>query len=172
MREFGCYHMRLLGKDAVKAIKYFIDKGAHVNATWKGRSCTAIAYRMDEDTSSYIGDVWDAALAATGHDVEEFRRREQRPHSPRFWTSLHPHIGWGIRSYTLTDFKDIWEGMEDRCPYYDDVTSAGEGRLTIVGVDCKRSWCSGRPRRVEEVGGSSSEWETESEGCDSDSPAE
>ncbi|KAL8349357.1 hypothetical protein RB601_001885 [Gaeumannomyces tritici] len=149
-------------QDAVQTMKYLMAQGADVHATWQGRSCTAIAYGEDDDTSSYIGDVWDAALASTGHDVEQFRRQEQQPHSPRFWASLHP--AWRRQSsYRLADFRDIWEGVEHLCPYYDQVMSAGEGKITVVGEDCGQYWCPGHRAEVEELEDSSSEWETESE---------
>ncbi|KAL8415083.1 hypothetical protein RB594_006062 [Gaeumannomyces avenae] len=158
-----CRH--IFCQDAVQTIKYLMAKGADVHATWQGRSCTAIAYGEDGDTSSYNGDVWDAALASTGHDVEQFRRQEQQPHSPRFWASLHPHPEGGAlqSSYRLADFRDMWEGMEHLCPYYDQVMSAGEGEITIIGEDCFISWCPGRSAKGEELEDSSSEWETESE---------
>ncbi|KAF8866194.1 hypothetical protein BDZ45DRAFT_720337 [Acephala macrosclerotiorum] len=108
-------------KEEFECIKYLIRQGANVHAIFNKRSCSAIAYQDNERPfptyDSYAGDVWDAALAATGYNVHEFR--ESYPHRASY-------SGLTGR-YTLQIFKELWEGMEDLCPYYAEATTANAG---------------------------------------------
>jgi hypothetical protein len=99
-------------EEEFECIKYLIRQGANVHAICQGRSCSVIAYQAKERycPTSYAGDVWDAALAATGYNVREFR--ESYPHRALY-------SGW----YTVQIFKKLWDGMEDLCPYYDEATT-------------------------------------------------
>ncbi|RGP66883.1 hypothetical protein FSPOR_6265 [Fusarium sporotrichioides] len=76
----------------------------------QGRSISEIAYNKlglrDEILGSY-GDVWDAALHASGWDIRQFRTiRRRKPRYDSF--------------YTRADFEELWRGREDECPYWDD----------------------------------------------------
>jgi len=135
--------------DELESIKYLIRHGANIRAICKGRSCSAIAYE-NKYNGSYAGDVWDAALAATGYNVQEFRDRESYPHRSRY-----------IWPYTLEDFKFMWQGIEDRCPYYEEATRLNdeiEDRYDMPTLEELESGESGSDQ-------SDSEWETESESC-------
>ncbi|KAK6072205.1 ankyrin repeat protein [Seiridium cupressi] len=85
-------------------IQNMIRHGADVFATWQGKSCSAIAYKNKEQ-GSYAGDLWDMALASMGYDISQFR------------IGFPHHANYTVR-YTLSMFKDFWEGMESKCPYY------------------------------------------------------
>ncbi|KAK6066682.1 ankyrin repeat protein [Seiridium cupressi] len=85
-------------------IQNMIRHGADVFATWQGKSCSAIAYKNKEQ-GSYAGDLWDMALASMGYDISQFRIG-------------FPHQANYTVRYTLSMFKDFWEGMESKCPYY------------------------------------------------------
>jgi hypothetical protein len=87
-----------------QCIIYIIQRGADIYATCYGKSCSVIAYE-NNNLGSYAGDLWDAALAATGHDVQKFR-------------AYHPHRARYDEPYTMDVFKYLWRGMEDECPYY------------------------------------------------------
>ena len=95
-------------RDEFESIKYLIRHGANIHAIYEGKSCSAIVYR-DGGYGSYAGDVWDAALADTGHNVQEFR-------------ASYPHRSHYYGKYTVGIFKSLWNGIEDRCPYYAEAT--------------------------------------------------
>ncbi|KAH6984952.1 hypothetical protein BKA56DRAFT_655251 [Ilyonectria sp. MPI-CAGE-AT-0026] len=59
-------------------------------------------------SDSQVGDIWDAVLAESGHDVAKYRSR-------------HPRLARYTEHYTPADFRSIWQGKEERCPYYDEV---------------------------------------------------
>ncbi|KAF5568579.1 hypothetical protein FNAPI_124 [Fusarium napiforme] len=58
-------------------------------------------------SNSAKGDVWDAALTHLGYDILEYRR--YCPRTARY-----------ITGYTRGDFERLWQGQEDKCPYWDD----------------------------------------------------
>ena len=65
-----------------------------------------------EASGSARGDLWDCALAITGHNVSDYRR------------------GWPREArygeyYTRRDFEELWAGREHLCPYYHDVEDHG-----------------------------------------------
>lgn len=72
-----------------------VDAVAQTMADW---------YRQ---SNSQMGDIWDAVLAESGHDVAKYRSR-------------HPRVARYTEHYTPADFRSIWQGKEERCPYYDE----------------------------------------------------
>ncbi|KAF7562663.1 hypothetical protein G7046_g1500 [Stylonectria norvegica] len=100
-------------QDMLQCAIYLIQRGANVHALdGHGRSVSACAYLPDQggfpwDVGSYRGDLWDAALAACGYDLVEFRQ-----HFPR--------IPQYSSYYQRSDFEKLWEGKEEQCPYWDD----------------------------------------------------
>lgn len=58
-------------------------------------------------SNSQVGDIWDAVLAECGHDVAKYHSR-------------HPRVARYTKHYTPADFRSIWQGNEERCPYYDE----------------------------------------------------
>ncbi|KAK9774981.1 hypothetical protein AB5N19_12534 [Seiridium cardinale] len=91
-------------REQFEIIQYMIIHGADVFATWLGRSCSAIAYENSQD-GSYGGDLWDMVLSSVGYDIHQLRIG-------------FPHQAEYTERYTLSMFKDFWEGMEYKCPYY------------------------------------------------------
>lgn len=93
------------------AIVYLIQQGADVFAeNSKGQSVSDIAYNPNYSKlgspTSWIGDIWDCALAKCGYDVSDFRRERKRKGVYDAW-------------YTRDDFEDLWVGFDHLCPYYD-----------------------------------------------------
>jgi hypothetical protein len=84
-----------------------IQHGADTSAkTISGVSVSDYAYAVEAE-SSYPGDLWDSALAKTGHNVAVFRRG-------------HPRKAKYSEGYTRELSQQLWEGIEHLCPYYND----------------------------------------------------
>jgi Ankyrin repeat len=117
----------------LQSLKFLISKGADPFAVDDdGMSVSDYAYRdslRDKRFSlgSYRGDLWDAALAQSGFDMLE--TRQSQPRRPNYTT---PNV-YG-NQYLREDFKRLWEGFEDLCPYYDDPLVWPPG-ARIVEVD-------------------------------------
>ncbi|KAI0188867.1 hypothetical protein F4808DRAFT_445886 [Astrocystis sublimbata] len=99
------------------ALIHLVASGANAHAVddW-GESISQIAYADSAchewnsfDLGSYRGDLWDSVLLACGFKIADFR--EGRVRTARYT----PY-------YTPEDFKRLWEGREDMCPYWDDRT--------------------------------------------------
>ncbi|KAK3342067.1 hypothetical protein B0T25DRAFT_511599 [Lasiosphaeria hispida] len=115
-----CLHILLCGyikppseEDWHDSLKFLIRKGADVCAKDNdGRSVSHVAYSptcwdQEMEPWSYRGDLWDAVLDASGHDIWDFRRGY--PRTARYTTN-----------YTRRDFEALWKGREERCPYWND----------------------------------------------------
>ncbi len=96
------------------AIILLIDHGADVRTENRfGRGPGDVAYERytgrvhDEDDVNEIScaraDIWDFSLAMCGFDISGYRRGAR----------------YGAL-YTREDFKDLWAGYEELCPYYYD----------------------------------------------------
>ncbi|KAH8903591.1 ankyrin [Coniochaeta sp. PMI_546] len=90
-----------------------IRQGADVYARdrW-GRSVSQIAYSTScisklRDYGTRPGDLWDAILDSCGYNVSEFRKG-------------YPRRAVYTDEYSRLDFERLWEGREQRCPYWDD----------------------------------------------------
>ena len=132
---------------------YLIRQGANVHATdYVGRSVSYLAYSdpcwaIDCDCNKHsdcarsrhrgncFGDVWDAALDICDYSIAEFRKGF--PRRARY-----------TKRGSRKTFEKIWEGREQRCPYWDDVDwySPGDEDHDNNGVtqppvicDCKGS---------------------------------
>ncbi|KAI0096588.1 hypothetical protein GGR51DRAFT_28628 [Nemania sp. FL0031] len=95
-----------------------VRRGADVNSRDNyGSTVSEIAYAEyfcndlvdGGDLGSYRGDLWDAALDLCGEKISEFRKNY--PRRARY-TAL----------YTRKDFEKLWEGRENSCPYWNDIT--------------------------------------------------
>ncbi|KAH7120621.1 hypothetical protein EDB81DRAFT_814489 [Dactylonectria macrodidyma] len=103
-------------KDGWKqALVYLIHRGADIHGKdGLGWSVTSLAYgdAFDErcalECGSYLGDLWDAVLDYCGHNILDFRRS-------------HPRRASYCVEYERADFEKLWEGREQRCPYWNDV---------------------------------------------------
>ncbi|GKU02493.1 hypothetical protein FLAG1_04099 [Fusarium langsethiae] len=76
----------------------------------QGRSISEIPYNklgLRDEILGSCGDVWDAALHASGWDIRQFRTIQRR--KPRYDSF-----------YTRADFEELWRGREDECPYWND----------------------------------------------------
>lgn len=62
---------------------------------------------LNSGLGSYSGDLWDVALDTCGYSISNFRKGSPRK---AFYTA----------KYSRRDFEKLWEGREDRCPYWDD----------------------------------------------------
>ncbi|KAI0542762.1 ankyrin [Xylaria digitata] len=100
----------------LNGVVYLLDNGADPYAfDNEGVSVSDVAYEnrtfffLKKDTGSMLGDLWDTALHHCGYDIAEFRQRHQRKAN---YSSY----------YTRKIFETFWEGKEDKCPYWDDVT--------------------------------------------------
>jgi len=108
---FGRFNLGPSDQDWKDALIYLVLRGADVYAKdERGTSVSHIAYSRlcrEWEPQSYRGDLWDAVLDACGHDVREFRKGYPR-------TALY------TADYSRRDFEALWEGREERCPYWDD----------------------------------------------------
>ncbi|KAJ2979072.1 hypothetical protein NUW58_g7299 [Xylaria curta] len=103
------------------ALIYTIRKGADVYAAdgtgitvsqmaYAQSNCRDINYPGYDDKysfGSYRGDLWDAALNASGYDILEFRKP-------------HPRRARYTQKYTRQDFESLWQDRKHLCPYWDD----------------------------------------------------
>ncbi|KAI0017674.1 hypothetical protein F4780DRAFT_574805 [Xylariomycetidae sp. FL0641] len=94
------------------AIAYLLELGADVQAPERlGETPSYQAYTRcafaARSYGSFHGDLWDAALARAGLDIWKYRR--SCPRRARY-----------TDAYTRKHFEDIWEGFEQKCPYWDD----------------------------------------------------
>lgn len=130
-RRFTCLHCLVLEahspstNDELESLVYLIQNGVDVRAVdCEGRSVSIVAYKLNyiepelglDHFGGYRGDLWDAALATCGYDLLEFRK--DYPRTPRYGTE-----------YERADFERLWEGIEERCPYWD------HGRWPETGGD-------------------------------------
>ncbi|KAH7139703.1 hypothetical protein B0J13DRAFT_676911 [Dactylonectria estremocensis] len=97
-----------------EAIVYLIRHGADVcGRDHRGWSVTSLAYgeafddECAQESGSYFGDLWDAVLDCCNRDILEFRKD-------------HPRQARYSEEYKRADFEKLWEGREERCPYWDD----------------------------------------------------
>jgi hypothetical protein len=96
-------------RDKWNAIRYLCDCGADIFATNnEGQSVSALAYDSNTTSSSFSGDLWDFVLAQCGHDIAQFRK------------SYKPREAKYRGLYTRQVFEEMWQGQEERCPYYYD----------------------------------------------------
>ncbi|KAL9083914.1 MAG: hypothetical protein Q9165_008321 [Trypethelium subeluteriae] len=94
--------------------------------------CPTLDYALARDLGGYRGNLWDAALARCGYDINRFREEAVHPRKPRY-----------APEYTRGYFEQLWEGFESHCPYYHDppVWSPVTKYSQASGVDgrhCKR----------------------------------
>jgi len=143
----NCLHILLSGhvrapsvEDRKRPLTFLVAQGADVRARNKcGQSVSEIAYKKscsEAPVGSYRGDLWDSVLDACGYDISEFRSTFRRKAS---YTS----------KYTREDFERLWEGREDRCPYYLDQSHwpkirpiTAEDPCDEVLHHCGQAWCS------------------------------
>ena len=144
-----------------ESIKYLISLGSDVRTVQYGLSCSDVAYRNGEN-GSWCGDVWDAALAACGYDVLEFRKG-------------YPRKVCYIGRYTRVVFEEVWRGMESFCPYYDDQDWYPEGSAEIFpcsnsefGANGESLW-SDTDEEIQFREGGDSEWAYDEEDVGLDS---
>lgn len=114
---FNCLHVfftNVLTPQNMRAwLIYVIDQGADVYATDRfGRSVSQLAYSTTcwsraWDLGSYCGDIWDSVLDSCGYSISKFRKG-------------YPRRAIYTGEYSRQDFERLWEGREDRCPYWDD----------------------------------------------------
>ncbi|KAM6530371.1 hypothetical protein FALCPG4_008498 [Fusarium falciforme] len=117
---FTCLHSlvytahRTEDRDELETLVYLIRKGADPSAVDHHDNTVAMrAYLPNENDNrysskgSYRGDLWDAAVAICGYDLEQFRA--SYPRVPRY-----------NKSYSRQDFERLWLGHESLCPYWDD----------------------------------------------------
>lgn len=103
--------------DEFESIKCLITHGADIHAMYEGKDCSTIAYE-NRKYGSYAGDLWDMALVAIcNQDLVNGSRRDYA-HEAAYIDSRP----YGVH-YTVEIFKQIWEGMEDQCPYYVEATT-------------------------------------------------
>jgi hypothetical protein len=105
-------------RDEIDSLIYLIQQGCSIRAVCeRGRSVSRVAYSANHTERNngywsagiggYSGDLWDAALAICGYDLQEFRRD-------------FPRVSWYDTNYQRADFESLWEGIEHLCPYWDD----------------------------------------------------
>ena len=107
-------------------LKFLLSKGADFNlCDEQGYTVTRAAYDENYDWDvfnftqhhSFKGDVWDTILVESGHDIAEFRKAYSAPRKPPYAKSFLCSVD------SRLDFEELWRGMEDRCPYWDDPPS-------------------------------------------------
>ena len=108
------------------ALIVLLNEGADVRAIDDlGRSVSHVVYDdMPNDAlhGSYRRDLWDAVLAICGYNVLEIRgdfRRVGRYARQRKYGGRH--------SYTKQDFRSLWNGWEEKCPYPEDLEGTATG---------------------------------------------
>ncbi|UPK92476.1 hypothetical protein LCI18_003411 [Fusarium solani-melongenae] len=101
-------------RNELETLVYLIRQGADPSAVDHHDNTVAMrAYLPNENDNqysskgSYRGDLWDAAVAICGYDLEHFRA--SYPRVPRY-----------NKSYSRQDFERLWLGRESLCPYWDD----------------------------------------------------
>lgn len=117
---FTCLHSlvytahRAEDRDELETLVYLIRQGADPSAVDHHDNTVAMrAYLPNENDNqysskgSYRGDLWDAAVAICGYDLEQFR-------------ASYPRVSRYNKSYSRQDFERLWFGHESLCPYWDD----------------------------------------------------
>ncbi|KAF4459111.1 hypothetical protein FALBO_14132 [Fusarium albosuccineum] len=112
---------------------YLVQMGADVHATnTEGKSVSMLAYGQglcgscSGLYSSFTGDLWDAVLDSCGYAISEFRK-------------LCPRRPLYIDDYTRHTFDKLWQGRENRCPYWnDDVWPEDEAPWISINSDDKK----------------------------------
>lgn len=103
-------------RDELESFIFLIKKGISVHAVDdEGQTVSMVANSINPSKwypskwyGSYRGDLWDAALAACGYDLKEFRKDYPRVVAHHF------------RRYDRGDFETLWQGMGHLFPYWDD----------------------------------------------------
>lgn len=152
-RGFNCLHVlfgdwckRPFEENRQLALIFLVSQGADVRARDnRGLSVSDLAYRKScveaPGLGSYRGDLWDSVLAACGYDIREFR-------SAGRYVRRGSYTDW----YTRQDFERLWEGREDRCPYWDDspwppdIPRTSERLGAKVVHNCRGVWCTSHSR--------------------------
>ncbi|KAF4445333.1 hypothetical protein F53441_10882 [Fusarium austroafricanum] len=117
---FTCLHSLVYkahqtkSRDELEALILLIKQGADIFAVDHHQHTVSMrAYLPNSNDNqysskgSYRGDLWDAALAICGYDIQ--RHRNSYPRVPRY-----------NKSYRRIDFERLWEGYEAACPYWND----------------------------------------------------
>ncbi|KAH7268836.1 hypothetical protein B0J15DRAFT_419337 [Fusarium solani] len=101
-------------RDELETLIYLIRQGADPSAVDHHDNTVAMrAYLPKENDNqysskgSYRGDLWDAAVAICGYDLQQFR-------------ASYPRIPRYNKSYSRQDFEKLWLGHKSLCPYWDD----------------------------------------------------
>ncbi|KAK6082095.1 ankyrin repeat protein [Seiridium cupressi] len=139
-----CLHAALEGargayrlQEEFTCLTALINAGADVRATDnKGCSVSEIAYTtrscvnldVDEDDmyGGYLGDFWDAVLATCGYNPLDFR-------------TDHPRMADFTTIYTPEHFRQLWEGREHLCPYWNEFELEPEDYGGIYGSEDEAS---------------------------------
>lgn len=98
------------------SLVYLIRSGADVSAVDHGgfsvslcAYCPNPSYDRSKELGGYRGDLWDAALAQCGRDINKMRESTPHPRRPLY-----------TKRYTRQYFERLWRGFEHLCPYYHD----------------------------------------------------
>ncbi|EEU37880.1 uncharacterized protein NECHADRAFT_88161 [Fusarium vanettenii 77-13-4] len=67
----------------------------------------ALCTKCREVYPAHLGDLWDSVLDDCGYEILEFRK-------------ISPRRARYTKDYTREVFEQLWQGKEDRCPYWDD----------------------------------------------------
>ncbi|RSL41948.1 hypothetical protein CEP54_015656 [Fusarium duplospermum] len=143
---FTCLHSlvytahRTEDRDELETLVYLIRQGADPSAIDHHDNTVAMrAYLPNENDNqysskgSYRGDLWDAAVAICGYDLEQFR-------------ASYPRTARYNKNYSRPDFERLWLGHESLCPYWDDKrypeTGGGEFYWKQPSQRCKHTSCS------------------------------
>ncbi|RSL69872.1 hypothetical protein CEP53_002038 [Fusarium sp. AF-6] len=109
-----CLESRRHVQVRTEILLFLVSRGADVYSTdSKGRPVSDYAYNQvfcttcNETYPPYLGDLWDSVLDECGYNISEFRK-------------LHPRKPRYNDIYTRQVFKQLWQGREDRCPYWND----------------------------------------------------
>ncbi|EEU38837.1 uncharacterized protein NECHADRAFT_83143 [Fusarium vanettenii 77-13-4] len=127
-------------RDELETLVYLIRQGADPSAVdHHGNTVATRAYLPNENDNqysskgSYRGDLWDAAVAICGHDLNQFR-------------SSYPRVPRYNKSYNRQDFERLWLGHEALCPYWNDKRYPETGRDEDYWKEpsqrCKHTSCS------------------------------
>ncbi|KAK8108967.1 hypothetical protein PG984_014768 [Apiospora sp. TS-2023a] len=127
----SCWHMCIYNLHSPYSrrehdvVRYLISQGADPEAIDDhGFSVSDVAYetgllRHDgTKESSYAGDLWDSVLQSCGYNIVDFRC-VHRQRKARYYLNIFPGFR-GRYNYTEREFKELWRGREQFCPYWDD----------------------------------------------------
>lgn len=154
-----------LGAGFFETARYLIESGIDMTPNASGATPAQYAYHLAlVSRSSCLGDSWDRVLATCGLNISKSR-------------AGHPRIGRYRaedrynHTYTLRDFKELWDGQESLCPYYEEAiadSTVHENRTIDWSRACTDETCPyyemrGRPDHWDSDNSSSSSSEDSSE---------